>query len=213
MSDHELPSPSSSSKEPRDTDLVGYELIVPWMQEVFGPTSTMRTRICLECYGSTGGMRGKALTRQEVVDAYEALRAQGIMNFGGTDLCWRCGKNLVTGKRERGLRVIKPGEYMDIIPPAEQDAQWHLTREAGKIWCPHCRDYSYEQPGVKRYHAELDPAGVAAERYPGWTEAGWLAWYECDNCGIQRKRPVSAKKVAQWGQELGGWVLEKNQES
>ena len=189
------------------SEVIAYELELPWLPEVFGPRSTMCQRACLPCYGALGGMREKTLTRQGVEDECAALRAQDMINFGGTDLCWRCGKNLLTGKKDSGLRVIQPGEYLDILPPDAQDAEWHLTREAGAIWCPHCRDYSQEPPGVKRYHAELDPDGAAAKRSPGWAEKGWLAWYDCDNCGTQRRQPVSARKVTEWGRQLGGWVV------
>ena len=192
---------------PAASEVIGHELDVPWMQEVLGPTNTMRQRICLQCYGARGGVRLASLTRQGVEAECAALRAQGMTNFGGKDLCWACGKHLLTGKREQRLRVIQPGEYLDMLPPAELDAQWHLTREAGPIWCPHCRDYSQEPPGVKRYHPELDPDGTAAKAYPGWAEQGWLAWYDGDNCGFQRRQPMSARKVAQWGRQLGGWTL------
>lgn len=81
------------------SEVIGYELELPWLQDLFGPTSTMRQRVCLPCYGALGGVREKTLTRQGVEDKCAALRAQGMTNFGGTDLCWRCGKNLLTGKR------------------------------------------------------------------------------------------------------------------
>jgi hypothetical protein len=51
-----------------------------------------------------------------------------------------------------------------------------------------------------------------AKNYPGWAEKGWLAWYDCDNCAFQRRKSISAKKVAQWGLELGGWVLRGGEE-
>lgn len=134
-----------SQETGNDGEVVGYELEMPWMQGVFGPISIMRWRICLKCYGATGGVRITSLTRQGVEAECAALCAQGITNFGGTDLCWTCGKNLLTGKRERDLRIIKPGEYLNIMPPVDQDADWHLTREAGAIWCPHCHDYRSRQ--------------------------------------------------------------------
>ena len=51
---------------PAASEVIGYELDVPWMPEVFGPTSTMRQRICLPCYGARGGVRLASLTRQDV---------------------------------------------------------------------------------------------------------------------------------------------------
>lgn len=195
------------------SDLVGYTRDLPWMADVFGPANTIRVPICLACFATQGAAHIEPLTRHEVEAQCAALRAEGMSNMGGCDTCWTCGKHLLTGKRDRGFRVIQPGEQMDIIPQAERDAEWHLTRSVGEFYCPSCRDYEFEPACVKRYHAELDPDGALARSYPGWTEKGWLAWFQCDNCAWNRYKPVFEKKVAEWGRTLGGWVLRGSEDA
>lgn len=81
------------SQDTKDgSEVIGYALNMPWMQEVFAPTNTMRQRICLPCYAPKGGVRLASLTRQRVEAECASLRAQGMTNFGGKDLCWRVAR-------------------------------------------------------------------------------------------------------------------------
>jgi hypothetical protein len=83
---------------------------------------------------------------------------------------------------------------------------WYLSRRAFPIACPRCRcvaKENLERMAVCEYLPALDHGHAQAQKHPGWSLTGWLAWYECTQCGATRFAPVSRAQVAKRGRD--GW--------
>lgn len=92
------------------------------------------------------------------------------------------------------------------LPPVGRGVgDWYETQQQVPWQCTNCGTDVPQSPEVLEYLSEMDFDKEQTHQHPGWAMLGWLAWWQCEHCGADVMTPVSAKQVAQWGCELGGW--------
>jgi hypothetical protein len=65
----------------------------------------------------------------------------------------------------------------------EADGAWWIAERAVRIRCCRCNRTTRDRPAVMRRRSGRDTGGDSGRKHPGWPDAGWLVWWECDLCG------------------------------
>ena len=90
-------------------------------------------------------------------------------------------------------------------PMTDRMGDWWATNQKIMHICTHCHKRQEEAPAVLRYNPALDPDGWQLREHPGWAADGFLAWWECHECGETVYEVVPRQRVLSWGKRLGGW--------
>lgn len=97
-------------------------------------------------------------------------------------------------------------ERLAWLPPAGRGmGDWYGTLQQVHWQCVECDHEAPQSPAVLEYQPEMDVSKEQMHKHSGWATLGWLVWWQCPRCEADVMTPVSAKQVAQWGRELGGW--------
>jgi hypothetical protein len=92
-----------------------------------------------------------------------------------------------------------------LLPAGHGMGDWYETPQPIRWQCTGCGKADPHSPAVLEYLPEMDSDKEQTHQHPGWKTLGWLAWWQCSQCGTDVMTPVTAKQVARWGRELGGW--------